>query len=1818
MKTKSHIAIFLILLVGFMSGLVVNSAVAGSWKWSNPFPTAFDLNDVWTSPGGEMVAVGEEGTILFHDGAVWSQMNSNTTIQLNAVWGSAVGDVYAVGVAGTIMHYDGVNWTQVRSGSESLDGVWGSASDDVYAVGDTTILHFDGTGWSTVDPGFTIADRLWDVWGASASNVFIVGEMGVVYRYNGSTWEDMSGISGTQATLVSLWGATANKVFAAGSGGTVIRYDGGSWNPMIGVDATNLRDIWGTSGSDVFVVGTGGTIWHYDAVVPDEWMAQTSNTSEFLTGVSGTSGSDVVAVGAVGTVQRYDGTWTAETDSLTQVDLYGVWGAAENEVFAVGGAETILFYDGAIWMVMETLVDGFVLRDVAGNSSINVYAVGDSGLASHYDGTWGNVPGFPGTTANLNGVWVADNGEVFVVGTTPPLGGNSVIFHYDGITWELQNSGTTNTLHAVWGTSETNVFAVGNNGIILQYDGVTWSPMNTDTITTTLTCVWGSSDSDVFASGQATKVYRYDGNVDGVWTEEAGVVEYPFGLWGTSGHNVYAVGGSDATKIEHFDGSTWQVEIQWSSTPYFYDVWGSSKNNIFAVGGNGMILNYTDLSIPWTIETVDSVGDVGRFSSLKLDAAGNVHIAYLDVTNDALKYATNASGAWVTESLDSGRLTQSATAHTPLALDYLGNAHISYYDGVSDDLKYATNASGAWVLETVDIGGTDVVGTMSAITVDDSGTVHIAYRNNTQNSLMYATGVSGGPWDIQTVNAATGGYPSLAVDSSGDVHIAYQYGFPTSDLMYATNATGSWVSQTLDSTDSIGSYNSLVLDDAGNVHIAYWAGTLGDPKYATNASGSFVTETIDSRGTSGYSTSLALDSNGDAHVSWADLSSQDIMYATSISGSWETGIVDDAGGAHTSIGLDTSDMIHITYFDETNLDLKHARSGDILDTDSDGLEDNWEIANFGDLSQVGSGDGDEDMSTNLEEFAYATNPTEADTDRDGYYDREEIVYGTNPLSAQSFPSVGPGVFYVDADAPNLGDGSPGAPWRILHHAIHVINGGTGPDPFRLNVMPGTYTLISNGGNEPDTGLVVTQDNFSITGDPGAILEGVPFQNNIWQHGLEIAAANIVVSGLEVRNFFYEASAGILITEGNPVSILNCVLQANNDGVRSEGTPPPVVIINDCEIFENSNNGISIIGSSPNVFANRIYDNNRGIYVGEFNSTEIVPFIYNNLIYYSGTGTDMQYGVYLEAFSTGSTISPMIFHNTINGVTQDGIYIYQEMPTTPNIDIKYNSITYLSGYGINNPGGVAVIEYNCFWSNTLGDVEASTTPGTNNIYLAPLYIDYPVYNFQLQSGSPCQDAIPLASGDPVSLDISQVSRPQGSGFDIGAYESVQGPVTQYTLTVTTVGQGTVSLTPAGGTYNEGTQVGLSAIADEGWAFSQWSGDLVSILNPDAVIMDADKTIVATFVEKTSPDPPTADSPAHEAMIPFGNMVTLDTSDYNDPDGDSHVRSHWEVWRADTGEYLSLYPLASVTDLTSHEITDALEEGLKYYWQVSYEDADGNLSESQVYSFKIGTSEAERLPEVAAGQDVGDFGMISIVHWPDNPSPTAVFNIDYDPANYRIGTYDAMTGSYIEFGEGLEMEPGRCYWILAREGLTVNFNGIPVSLTADVYVALDYNTNTNNGWNMVAPPNDADYYWRNVQVVQDVAGTLTPRGTLESLADDNPYIDRRLWRWENGDYVSDTPDTDFNAEMTAYAGYWVEAKQANVFLMFEPAARVTSLGMPQTMLAQAWHKTKTWLSNLELFDREAIADNDRPPMPPAGLDENSVDPVIEGCYIETINK
>ena len=115
----------------------------------------------------------------------------------------------------------------------------------------------------------------------------------------------------------------------------------------------------------------------------------------------------------------------------------------------------------------------------------------------------------------------------------------------------------------------------------------------------------------------------------------------------------------------------------------------------------------------WVITTIDSVGNVGRFSDLRFNN-GKPVVSYYDVTNGTVKLATctadcaTATPTWVITTVDSspaadqeGRFSMQLNG---------GNPVISYHDQSRNALKVATCTAGCatatptWIINTVDEG----------------------------------------------------------------------------------------------------------------------------------------------------------------------------------------------------------------------------------------------------------------------------------------------------------------------------------------------------------------------------------------------------------------------------------------------------------------------------------------------------------------------------------------------------------------------------------------------------------------------------------------------------------------------------------------------------------------------------------------------------------------------------------------------------------------------------------------------------------------------------------------------------------------------------------------------------------------------------------------------------------------------------------------------------------------------------------------------------------------------------------------------------------
>ncbi len=93
-------------------------------------------------------------------------------------------------------------------------------------------------------------------------------------------------------------------------------------------------------------------------------------------------------------------------------------------------------------------------------------------------------------------------------------------------------------------------------------------------------------------------------------------------------------------------------------------------------------------------------------------------------------------------------------------------------------------------------------------------------------------------------------------------------------------------------------------------------------------------------------------------------------------------------------------------------------------------------------------------------------------------------------------------------------------------------------------------------------------------------------------------------------------------------------------------------------------------------------------------------------------------------------------------------------------------------------------------------------------------------------------------------------------------------------------GSGSINPSGGTYKKNNMVTIEAIADSGWHFDHWEGDLSGSDNPTTIRMTSDKHVIAFFTEDTVPGEYTLTSSiignGSISFDPSGGIYPEDTS------------------------------------------------------------------------------------------------------------------------------------------------------------------------------------------------------------------------------------------------------------------------------------------------------------------------------------------------------
>jgi hypothetical protein len=319
----------------------------------------------------------------------------------------------------------------------------------------------------------------------------------------------------------------------------------------------------------------------------------------------------------------------------------------------------------------------------------------------------------------------------------------------------------------------------------------------------------------------------------------------------------------------------------------------------------------------WKIETVDQSGS-GRFTSMKVDKAGNVHVAYIpEAEGRPLKYAfwDHTLDRWFTMKI------ASSASFCSLVLDSKQRPHISYADdgtGKGAKLRYIYWEGAKWKSQPVSPIGDSIVAYYTSIALDANDNPSFSYYDyggpgETGFTLRLRSVFWNGQfWEVHMVDRqpGSGKFNSIAIDSLGRPHIAYaNVKAESAGLRYATWDGETWKTEILEGAGAVVPVYavSMLLDKDNNPHIAYTDVVQRTIKYATRQNGRWELEVVDRINRESYPdrNGIALDSQGDPYISYYDPSIGFLKVAFRKNGKWYSEVL-----AGDFAGFTSSMQIH--------------------------------------------------------------------------------------------------------------------------------------------------------------------------------------------------------------------------------------------------------------------------------------------------------------------------------------------------------------------------------------------------------------------------------------------------------------------------------------------------------------------------------------------------------------------------------------------------------------------------------------------------------------------------------------------------------------------------------------------------------------------------------------------------------------------------------------------------------------------------------------------------------------------------------------------
>jgi hypothetical protein len=322
---------------------------------------------------------------------------------------------------------------------------------------------------------------------------------------------------------------------------------------------------------------------------------------------------------------------------------------------------------------------------------------------------------------------------------------------------------------------------------------------------------------------------------------------------------------------------------------------------------------------------------------------------------------------------------------------------------------------------------------------------------------------------------------------------------------------------------------------------------------------------------------------------------------------------------------------------------------------------------------------------------------------------------------------------------------------------------------------------------------------------------------------------------------------------------------------------------------------------------------------------------------------------------------------------------------------------------------------------------------------------------------------------------------------------------YTLTTGVVGGGSLLIVPDQPAYDCGTSVQITANANLGWQFDHWTGNATGSDNPLTVIMDANKSITAVFIDIAGPEVfVTSPNGGEDWIVGTTHQITWTATD------DSGVTGVDLAYSTDGG---ATYPFVIATGLANSGtynwiIPDTPTTTAKV--RVTAHDGVGNSGQDEsdlVFTIEgVSPVEAVFYAAIVSEQDV-------VLRWV-LPSYSGSLGLRIYRALSVDGPYNCITPTPLpDVAEGTYTDdtawPGGTFWYELRVVLASGNETVPTDMHPSITVpgTLEFGIRyvspnpTHGGASIAYSLPDG---WQSARLsIYDVAGRLIRR--LEPTAD-----------------------------------------------------------------------------------------------------------------------